>query len=291
MVVNKDYYVVIGKVPKKDKKGNDITGDKLGAGGYRRSNGTYSGVAYDLEIIDDKTQLTRTNDSGGPPKRYGENSLVVQFIIDVSETLVIKAAEYMTDYLTDKAFSSFEQWLQNRMKKNKNKKTACFNTRKTKAQQILDEQSNTRSSEIVISSKTIPASATVEFDNAYELYTINMTSVEAQKELLDIFMLSVIRARKVWKISHANIVDTVNPSGQYIEGRAMVEKLSDPNVIENINMILEKNPALLEEWESIALSEILGSELIIYEQYIPIDDKRFRASWTDIPTNIKNNTE
>ncbi|WP_157842726.1 hypothetical protein [Bacillus alkalisoli] len=42
---NRDYDVVIGKIPKKDKKGNDITGDKLGAGGYRRSDGTFSGVA------------------------------------------------------------------------------------------------------------------------------------------------------------------------------------------------------------------------------------------------------
>ncbi|MBB6447059.1 hypothetical protein [Bacillus benzoevorans] len=286
---NKDYDVVIGKVPKKDKKGNDITSDKLGAGGYRRSDGTYSGVAYDLEIIDDKTQLTRTNDRGGDPKRYKDISPVGQFIIDVSETLAIKTAEYLTEYLTDKAITSFDQWLQNRKKKNKNKnkKTVSINTRKTKAQQILDEQSKTRSSENATSSKTMSASATVEFDNAYEQYTINMTSEEAQKELLDIFMLSVIRARKVWKILHANIVDTANPSGQFIEGKAMVERLSDPNVIGNINMILEKNPALLEEWESIALSEILGSELIINEQYMPIDDKRFRESLTDIPTNNK----
>lgn len=135
------------------------------------------------------------------------------------------------------------------------------------------------------------ASATLEFDNAYKQYTINMTRVEAQKELLDIFMLSVIRARKIWKISHANIVDNANSLGQFIEGKAMVERLSDPNVIRNINMILEKNPALLEEWESIALSEILGSELIINEQYMPIDDKRFRESLTDIPTNNKKSSE
>lgn len=283
---NRDYHVVIGKVPKKDKKGNNITGDKLGAGGYHRSDGTYSGVVYDLEIIDDKTQFTRTNDRGGALKRYEDFSPVGQLIIDVSEILVAKTA----DYLTNKAFSSFEQWLQNRKKKNKNKITSISNTRKTKSQQILVEQSKTRSSEIATSSK-MSASATVEFDNAYEQYTINMTSEEAQKELLDIFMLSVIRARKVWKISHANIVDAANPSGQFIEGKAVIERLSDPNVIGNINRILEKNPALLEEWESVALSEILGSELIINEQYMAIDDKRFREALTDIRTNNKKSSE
>ncbi|WP_100333709.1 hypothetical protein [Bacillus alkalisoli] len=149
--------------------------------------------------------------------------------------------------------------MQNRKIKNKNKKTASTNTRKTKAQQILDEQRKTRSTEIATSSKAMSDSATVEFDNAYEQYTINMTSVEAQKELLDIFVLSVIQARKVLKISQTNIVDAANPSGQFIEGKAVIKRLSDPNVIGNINRILKKNSALLEEWESVALSGILGS--------------------------------
>lgn len=48
-----DYDVVKAKVPKRDKAGNDITADKLGAGGRRREDGTLSALAYDFELIED----------------------------------------------------------------------------------------------------------------------------------------------------------------------------------------------------------------------------------------------
>ena len=44
------YDLVVYKVPRRDKNGKDITGDKVGAGGRHRGDGTYSGVAYDPEI-------------------------------------------------------------------------------------------------------------------------------------------------------------------------------------------------------------------------------------------------
>ena len=46
-----------------------------------------------------------------------------------------------------------------------------------------------------------------DVDTAYEQFTFNMTSEEAQKELLDAFVLYLISAKKLWKLSHANIVD------------------------------------------------------------------------------------
>lgn len=65
-----DYYKV--KVPRKDKSGMDITTDKILKGGRRRDNGTFSGLAYDFEKIDDTTNyqpsstpLTEDNDADG----------------------------------------------------------------------------------------------------------------------------------------------------------------------------------------------------------------------------------
>ena len=54
MPEERDYDLAIYKVPRKDKDGRDITGDKIGPGGRHRGNGTYSGVAYDPELLDDR---------------------------------------------------------------------------------------------------------------------------------------------------------------------------------------------------------------------------------------------
>ena len=56
MPEKRDYDLAIYKVPRKDKNGNDITGDKVGAGGRHREDGTYSGVAYDAEILDEEAE-------------------------------------------------------------------------------------------------------------------------------------------------------------------------------------------------------------------------------------------
>lgn len=53
MPEDRDYDLAIYKVPRKDKDGRDITGDKIGPGGRHRGNGTYSGVAYDPELLDE----------------------------------------------------------------------------------------------------------------------------------------------------------------------------------------------------------------------------------------------
>ncbi len=54
---DRDYDVVKVKVKKRDKDGNDITGDEVGTGGRRREDGTLSAMYYDPEPLDD-TQVT-----------------------------------------------------------------------------------------------------------------------------------------------------------------------------------------------------------------------------------------
>ena len=104
-----------------------------------------------------------------------------------------------------------------------------------------------------------------------------MTSEEAQKELLDAFILYVLSAKKVWRVSHAKITD----SAEKIPDRnAMIEKLSNPSLVASINQILENNPALLEEWQSIALTGILGHSVIENDRLIPIEEAQLRKALT-----------
>ncbi len=129
------------------------------------------------------------------PKRYEDFSIGEQVVIDMAEIIVPK----ITDYLSNKAISSFDNWLKNRRKENKKKqsvKKEPILMRKTKAEQILENQ-NLKSTGSVQSESRI---LSTDFDFVYEEYRINMTSEEVQKELIDIFMLEVIRAKKYGKL-------------------------------------------------------------------------------------------
>lgn len=50
---DRDYDVVIAKMPRRDKDGNDISTHKMGPGGRRKGGGSLSGLAYDFELIED----------------------------------------------------------------------------------------------------------------------------------------------------------------------------------------------------------------------------------------------
>jgi hypothetical protein len=209
------------------------------------------------------------------PKRYEDFSPGGQLVIDVAEIIVAN----ITEYLTEKAISSFDYWLQNRRKQDRKKqsvKKESLTTRKTKAEQILESQKSMATGIIRRESHT----PSTQFDFVYEEYRINMTSEEVQKELIDIFMLEVIRAKKIWKVSHANIVDAKDFNGAYLEGKVLIEKLSSPEVLSSINALLESKPELLEEWETMALSDILGRGLVKDGQYIPIEIDSFKNALT-----------
>lgn len=205
------------------------------------------------------------------PKRYEDFSTGGQLVIDVAEIIVAN----MTEYLTDKAISSFDNWLKNRRKDTKKKQSVIkepLARRKTKAEQILESQKSKTTGMVRRESHT----PSTEFDFVYEEYRINMTSEEVQKELIDIFMLEVIRAKKIWKVSHANIEDVQDSNGAYLEGKVLIERLCNPEILSNINALLESKPELLEEWETIALSDILGRSLVKDEQFIPIESVSFK---------------
>lgn len=282
--MDKDYDLALCKIPRKDKDGNDITTDNIGKGGRHRKDGTYSGAAYDIEVIEELPVQNISNPTPYPIEYEGKRSVEYenlplwgQLIVNVAEEAIPIAIEGLTEVLK----VSFNKWHDNRCQKRAEKQAAQATTSKRALQsekKILQTKAEKILKESIVSSEVIKLKATTivlpdEFDDACEQYSINMTSEEAQKELLDAFILYVLSARKLWKVSHANIVDV---TGQITDVKTMIEKLSDPLLIENINTILDNNPTLLEEWQSVALSGILGCELIINTRFVPIDGLALR---------------
>lgn len=268
MPEKRDYDFLICKLPRKDKNGNDITGDKIGAGGRRRRNGTYSGVAYDPEILDEEAERRLSGSV-----RYEDLSPVGQIFVDGFEIAFTK----LMDYASDRLLEGFDNWLYNRRQKKEAKRRAEMKketekVRKpmTKAESILQEE-RVKKSTSVAASRINTIIMPDEFDIAYEQYSANMTSEEAQKELLDAFILYVLAVKKLNKVAHAKVTDS---DENIIDGRSMIDKISAPVVIEKINNILEHNPGLLEEWQTIALSDILGGALTKEDKLIPINGEK-----------------
>ena len=268
MPEKRDYDLAIYKVPRKDKNGNDITGDKVGAGGRHREDGTYSGVAYDPESLDEEAERRLSG-----PVRYEDLSPVGQIFVDGFEIAFTK----LMDYASDRLLEGVDNWLYNRRQKKEAKRRAEMKkeTEKirkpmTKAESILQEE-RVKKSNSVAASRINTIIMPDEFDIAYEQYSANMTSEEAQKELLDAFILYVLAVKKLNKVAHAKVTDS---DENITDGRSMIDKISAPVVIEKINNILEHNPGLLEEWQTIALSDILGGALTKEDKLIPINGEK-----------------
>lgn len=270
MPEKRDYDLAIYKVPRKDNNGNDITGDKVGAGGRHRRDGTYSGVAYDPEILDEEAERRLSG-----PVRYEDLSPVGQIFVGGFEIAFTK----LMDYASDRLLEGFDNWLYNRRQKKEAKrrtemKKVTEKVRKpmTKAESILQEE-KVKKSTSVVASRANTIIMPDEFDAAYEQYSANMTSEEAQKELLDAFILYVLAVKKLNKVACAKVTDSTE---NITDGRTMIDKISAPVVIEKINGILEHNSGLLEEWQIMALSDILGRTLTKEAKFIPIDGDKLQ---------------
>ncbi|WP_455126900.1 hypothetical protein [Pseudoramibacter alactolyticus] len=283
MAEDRDYDYVLGKLPRKDKDGKDTTSDRIGKGGRHREDGTYSSVVYDIEVVDkppvqDEPVPYYPNEYEEPRRTsYEDLPWWGQLIVDVAEETI----PIVMDGLTEMAKESFRNWQYNRRLKKqaeqqKRIQAAKTQPRKTitKAERILQEQERKKQESAAAGQvQTTTAVMPDEFDAAWEQYSVNMTSEEAQKELLDAFIWYVLAAKKLNRVAHANVVDS---AGKITEGRAMIEKVSAPEVIGKINGILEQNPGLLEEWQSAALTGIIGRDILAKKEYVPIEADSFR---------------
>lgn len=293
MSENRDYDIVKGKLPRTDKNGQDVTGDYLGKGGRHRKDGTYSAVVYDLEIVDpesDEYQETvpviSQRHVENKSVQYGDLPWWGQLLVDIAEVTI----PIVITGLTHTAMQGFEKWLSNRRKQNFVKKPVN-KTSAIKAKALVIEPTPKSNPENCLGmpnerinkpSARFPVSIAMpgEFHDAYKRYSTNMTSEEAQKELLDAFVLYILSLKKLHKIANANIY---NASGNIIDGHKLVELATNPEIVMQINYIVQNNPKLLDEWQSIALSDILGREIIHDMHYIPIDEQMLRHKLLGIP--------
>lgn len=283
MSKDRDFDYVVGKLPRKDKDGNDTTSDRIGKGGRHREDGTYSAVAYDLEVVEeDPTKIIPPEpqvivhrevvEVEKRPTRYEDLPWYQQLIVDsIEQTLpiIVDRAVNGAFYWAGRGWNAAVSYGKRKIADRKSEKRIA-SQKKTVVTKTAPQKSNA-----VVTTPKKTHAVLYEIDAAYESYSINMTSEEAQKEFVDAFILRLLSEKKLWKIAHANIVDS---AGNITDARAMIDKLSSPMMLENINTILNNNPALLETWQTIALEDLLGRELIVDSCYVPIEGQALKEN-------------
>ncbi|MFF4461204.1 hypothetical protein ACFY13_16820 [Streptomyces mirabilis] len=257
----RDFDRVIGKIPKRDKDGHDITGDTLSTGGKRRGDGTLSGMAYDLKILDDDDDTATENDSVRHRQNKDEsgelNRLIAEFILDVGFEVLLAAGPPFIRWLREKAFPGVKRWVR--------KENVVAST--------TDEgHAQATATELITASRPAPAGCSKAIDVALEDHRTNMSSEEAQTHLAEMLAAAAFIAGKMRLLSNSRIEEDPDFPGL----KSAMEKLTTQQVTDSVNRMLEANPSLLEEEASAEFMRIFGGGRVVDGNFVPLRNERVK---------------
>ena len=232
-----------------------------------------------------EVRYVRVRDPRPPEPTLGQQ-IKAQVGFEIRRT-VANGLEALTDNLLDWAFDSFDSWRQDRRRQKQRQLEIEHEERlaRIRIQRLEAERQARREQEEVAKAeaekaqqKAVARAQTItpssEFNEAYDGFRINMTSEEAQREFIDAYMLYMLSAKKMYKLKHATIVD--EKTGKAINGEDWVQGLCQPEILANFNAILSSNPLMLENWQAVALADILGRELVVNGTYVAIEAETLR---------------
>lgn len=122
----------------------------------------------------------------------------------------------------------------------------------------------------------------VSVEVAYDEYRENMSSEEAQRELIEAFVLYLESMKKVKRVEKANVIDS---DGRLTSGKVFLDTIVNSGMLESVNNILRNHPALLEPGHEKRLSAILGYEISAENEFIPITVDALTGSFAEMETN------
>ena len=227
----------------------------------------------ELEPVDDSEFEYDYSYDYDENQQDAESSTGMQLVANVvagvlSELTIYAMEEYVAPkvklWLQSKAIPTIEERWKNLTDKTKNKPSP-----------IGKKKSKLNTNEIVSANEIDQGLISHELEEKHEKYLNDMTSEEAQKELLDIFILSVILIKKIRKLSNARIINNDGTQEEYLKGQDFLEKLTNPEYINSINRILANNPQLLEEKKT-DLSVLLGHNWVNNRQFVPIETGKLK---------------
>lgn len=114
-------------------------------------------------------------------------------------------------------------------------------------------------------------------DIAIEGFKKNMSSEEAQMHMLNIMKLAELLANEIRSLSGAVIEDD-EYSGEYLEWKVAIEKLTTQQVTDSINYMLENNSGIFKGEQLQELSWIWGCKEIKEEGLLPVENEQIKEA-------------
>lgn len=242
------------------------SGEAVVNNGIRRKNGTIRSNGIVLEDITEPEDNYK-------PYEYVESSKeddeLAKFIGELAAVVIIELVHVATPYI--------KRWWKDTAVPGM-KKTWNSITKKEESLRPIEGEDSDKvyTTEIATSNGITPDMISKGVDEAYENYREKISNEEAQKQLIDIAILSAILAGKIRRFSSVCIKEDGEIPDNYLEWQKAMEKLTTRKVTDSINTILEGNASLLDENRARTLSDIMGYSVIKDGKFIPIENYRFK---------------
>lgn len=124
------------------------------------------------------------------------------------------------------------------------------------------EKQKLESQPLILTKATPPdqsnINSVINVEDAYYEYRENMSSEEAQRELIEALILYIESIRKVERVANANVIDS---EGNIVDGRKLLNKLFEAGVFSSALKILHDNPKLLSNSQILLLHESIYDAL------------------------------
>lgn len=269
MQAAREYDIAIAKVPRTDRRGKDITEDKLGGGGRHRADGTISGMAYDFKIIDEERFSTIDREERVPEFSTNDmlkTSLFENLLVPIVDRFFDELEYHAEMLLADKVLPAV---------KRKGKKLIAniklvpaglwdgIRGRKTRVEQILREHEE---------KKAVLAASNVVEESVDENNMKFVTSEEEKRIITNIRCYAILLANEIQRYSKTCVNKYVDLDA-YIEERQKFEKLMVQDTINSIQILLEnKEQFCLDEMAICALSEFHAGNAICEGKCVFIPD-------------------
>lgn len=249
-----DYDEYRVKVPKQDKEGKDITGDKLGKGGRHRDDGTFSGMAYDFQPLEDD----------GPSREELEYQL--ELLAHEERLAEIQSKQSTADTITAifESINNFLEFvnehpeiLEAAYKLGVKAKNGVIGTKNKIAAAVRGEKGKQKRKSIVseanLKQKSVSATLSVatsneviaENDDTSKIERENLSIEEARELVLSILLDYVSMKKKLNRLSNANIEN----------GKRM--ELNVEDVVAQLDTLVNRYPTLMDDKTTESISALL----------------------------------
>lgn len=198
------------------------------------------------------------NEEDDEPRLTEQQAQIAEFIGEMIVGIIIAASPHIKNWWVETAFPGIKGFASRTINKIKQKVS------KQEEVEIVD-------AEIIETRNMLPSAEqmALELCEKNEEYCYNMSSEEAQKNLMELMALASLMARKIEILSHANVTDD-----EYLQ---LDEALQSESLLANINHILLTNPDIINSQTIRGIEAALNRDLFTPAgELIPIESQEMR---------------